>query len=319
MSQVIRISESIYERLEFLAKGFDTPGSVIERLLKFYEKHYTPVSSPTISTPMNVGLQGPVRTLNPDNPGNLSHTRILEGRFGNERVKNWMQIVYVAHKYASGYYGDFEALRKATQSNIVKGPLSESGYHEYPDIGISIQGADSNNSWRNVLHLAKEMNSHIEVSLQWRNNDKAAYPGQKGKLKWEPRKKIGKTHVKVVKIPENIFTIKATRGAAGKGKPSRKGFVVFKNSKVADPITNSYPNSMKILRNKLLDKKRIVKRNDELVLTEDYVFSSSSTAAMILMGRSANGLTEWKTTNGMTLQDYENQDITLSKDSSRRP
>ena len=131
--------------------------------------------------------------------------------------------------------------------------------------------------------------------------------------------KIGKTHINVVKIPENIFTIKATRGADGKGEPSREGFVVFKNSKVADPITNSYPNIMKILRNKLLEEKKIVKRNDELVLTEDYVFSSSSTAAMIVMGRSANGLTEWKTTNGMTLQDYENQDITLSKDSSGRP
>ena len=39
MSQVIRISESIYERLESMAKGFDTPGNVIERLLEFYEKN----------------------------------------------------------------------------------------------------------------------------------------------------------------------------------------------------------------------------------------------------------------------------------------
>ena len=188
MSQVIRISESIYERLESLARGFDTPGNVIEELLEFYEKHHTPVPSHVKSTPKIVTPQVPVKILNPDNPGNLSHTRILEGWFGNERVKNWMQRIYVAHKYASGYYGNFEALRKATQSNIVKGSLSESGYHEYSDIGISIQGENSNNSWRNALHLAREINSHIEVVLQWRNNDKAAYPGQKGKLIWEPAK-----------------------------------------------------------------------------------------------------------------------------------
>lgn len=188
MSQVIRISESIYEQLESMAKGFDTPGNVIERLLEFYEKHHTPVLSPVKTTAANVASQGSVKTLNPDNPGNLSHTKVLEGRFGNERVKNWMQLVYAAHKYASGYYGNFEALRKATQSNIAKGSLSESGYHEFPDIGISIQGENSNNSWRNALHLAREINSHIEVLLQWRNNDKAAYPGQKGKLMWEPVK-----------------------------------------------------------------------------------------------------------------------------------
>lgn len=38
MSQVVRISETIYKRLESLARGFDTPGSVIERLLDFYKK-----------------------------------------------------------------------------------------------------------------------------------------------------------------------------------------------------------------------------------------------------------------------------------------
>jgi len=189
ISQVIRISESTYKRLESLAIGFDTPGNVIEKLLEFYEKHHSPAILSVIKpSPPKVAVQGPIKTLNPDNPGNLSHTRILEGRFGNEKVKNWMQLVYAAHKYASGYYVHFETLRETTQSNIVEGSLSESGYHEYPDIGISIQGENANNSWRNALHLAREINSHIEILLQWRDNEKAAYPGQKGKLIWEPVK-----------------------------------------------------------------------------------------------------------------------------------
>lgn len=66
---------------------------------------------------------------------------------------------------------------------------------------------------------------------------------------------------------------------------------------------------MIILRNKLLEEGIIERINDELVLVEDYVFSSSSTAAMIVMGRSANGLSEWKTSSGMTLQDFENQEV----------
>ena len=42
-----------------------------------------------------------------------------------------------------------------------------------------------------------------------------------------------------------------------------------------------------------------------MILKQDYLFSSSSSAAMIIMGRSANGLTEWKMKLGKTLQDFE--------------
>jgi len=37
MSQVIRISDQLYKRLEEHATGFDTPSNVIERILNFYE------------------------------------------------------------------------------------------------------------------------------------------------------------------------------------------------------------------------------------------------------------------------------------------
>ena len=37
MSQVIRIPEALYQRLENHAQGFDTPANVIEKILNFYE------------------------------------------------------------------------------------------------------------------------------------------------------------------------------------------------------------------------------------------------------------------------------------------
>jgi hypothetical protein len=39
MSQVIRIPETLYKRLENYAQGFDTPANVIERVLNFYESN----------------------------------------------------------------------------------------------------------------------------------------------------------------------------------------------------------------------------------------------------------------------------------------
>lgn len=49
MSQVIRISDEIYSRLESHAVGFDTPQNIIEKLLDFYE-----TSDDATEQPVNV-------------------------------------------------------------------------------------------------------------------------------------------------------------------------------------------------------------------------------------------------------------------------
>jgi hypothetical protein len=104
---------------------------------------------------------------------------------------------------------------------------------------------------------------------------------------------------------EDLFYISAVRGANGIGKTTSEGFVVFENSQVADPVTNSYPKTMQKLRESMISEGVIVKAQDKMIIKKDYLFSSSSTAAMIIMGRSANGLAEWKMKSGKTLQDYE--------------
>ncbi|MCF8295902.1 MAG: GIY-YIG nuclease family protein [Saprospiraceae bacterium] len=104
---------------------------------------------------------------------------------------------------------------------------------------------------------------------------------------------------------EDLFYISTVRGANGIGKTTNEGFVVFENSQVADPVTNSYPKTMQKLRETLISEGVIVNEQDKLILKRDYLFSSSSSAAMIIMGRSANGLTEWKMKSGKTLQVFE--------------
>ncbi len=107
------------------------------------------------------------------------------------------------------------------------------------------------------------------------------------------------------KDEDDLFYVSAVIGANGIGKPTSEGFVVFENSQVADPVTNSYPKTMQKLRDTLISEEIIKKDGDKMIIKRDYLFSSSSSAAMIIMGRSANGLTEWKLKSGKTLQDYE--------------
>lgn len=112
------------------------------------------------------------------------------------------------------------------------------------------------------------------------------------------------------KQKHEIFSIKAARGADGQGEPSSDGFVVLKGSKAAATIVNSMTASFILLRQKLIDDGVLVDKGEFYEFSDDYIFSSPSTAAVMVMGRNANGLTEWKQKDGKTLKDFENNEKT---------
>jgi Domain of unknown function (DUF4357) len=106
---------------------------------------------------------------------------------------------------------------------------------------------------------------------------------------------------------EEIFWIKAARGADSQGRPTSDGFVVFKGSKAALSTVPSMTSSFVKLRETLIKKAVLVQVGEILEFSEDYVFSSPSTAAAMVMGRNANGLEEWKLENGISLKSIETE------------
>lgn len=103
----------------------------------------------------------------------------------------------------------------------------------------------------------------------------------------------------------NNFIIKKGDKIDAKGTPTNEGFVILKDSKVTDKLGTSITASLINLRNKLI--KENILDGENLVFNEDYLFSSPSTAATLILGRSANGLTEWKMKNGKTLKEFEGE------------
>jgi len=110
------------------------------------------------------------------------------------------------------------------------------------------------------------------------------------------------------KQKQNTFYIKAVRGADGQGEPTSDGFVVFKGSKAAGSTVKSITSSFIRLRDKLIDEGVLVNKGECFEFSDDYIFSSPSTAAVMVMGRNANGLIEWKNKDGMTLKKFESID-----------
>jgi len=107
---------------------------------------------------------------------------------------------------------------------------------------------------------------------------------------------------------DDIFTIQSVRGADATGEPTAEGFVIFQGSSVAHTEVNSLTSSFKRMRNELKERGIIEQTDDGYIITDDYVASSPSTAAVIVMGRNANGHTEWKLKDGTTLKEYETAD-----------
>jgi Domain of unknown function (DUF4357) len=112
------------------------------------------------------------------------------------------------------------------------------------------------------------------------------------------------------KQKQESFFIKAARGADGQGEPTSDGFVVFKNSKAAATIVTSMTPNYITYRQKLIDEGVLVNKGEYFEFSDDYIFSSPSTAAVMVMGRNANGLTEWKNKDGKTLKEFESNDKT---------
>lgn len=107
---------------------------------------------------------------------------------------------------------------------------------------------------------------------------------------------------------EELF-LKGARGATGKGKRTTDGFVVLKGSEMASTTVPSFPRGFDSLREELIAGESVIEAQDKLVLSEDILFSSPSAAAAVIMGRSANGLLEWKNKSGKTLKQIEASEI----------
>ena len=103
----------------------------------------------------------------------------------------------------------------------------------------------------------------------------------------------------------DVFYLRGARGAEATGESTSDGFVVYKGSKAAKDTTNSMNFNLIKLREKLTYDSIFIDKVEYLEFSEDFLFSSPSAAAAIVMGRSANGLTEWKLKSGKTLKEFE--------------
>jgi len=92
------------------------------------------------------------------------------------------------------------------------------------------------------------------------------------------------------------------KGVVAAGYESTGGFVVKGGSTIALGEAPSVKQNVHDLRASLLANGVLIRRDSEFEFAQDYEFSSPSLAASVVLGRSANGRTEWSTAEGRTLK-----------------
>ncbi len=104
-----------------------------------------------------------------------------------------------------------------------------------------------------------------------------------------------------------VLTCKG-KGVQATGYEASQGFVVRAGSQaVADTVPSmaQHVRGMYDLRQDLISNGVLAMQGGLYQLTQDYSFTSPSTAAAVVLGRSANGRVEWKAADGRTLKEIQ--------------
>lgn len=105
-------------------------------------------------------------------------------------------------------------------------------------------------------------------------------------------------------VAHTVLTCRG-KGVTASGYEATQGFVVRSGSQAVGesvPSMQQHVRGMFDLRQELIGNGVLQREGDHFLYAQDYVFSSPSTAAAVVLGRSANGRIEWKDAGGRTLK-----------------
>lgn len=191
MMPVVRVNDATFVDLKSVATwlGTETPSQTIDRLVREKmeqlglerddepEEIMTPDASSATSDEGNMEFRSA--------PG-LSFTRVLDASVSGATLgkANWSGVllkVITATKKKNGM--DAKTLSHELQIPSKPYEYSSEGYKYQSELGISIQGQSAQDAWKEIHRLADKHHIAVEVRFQWRENDKAQYPGRIGVLR----------------------------------------------------------------------------------------------------------------------------------------
>jgi len=190
MSPTIEITDEIFARLQKHAIPLvDTSLTVISRALDALEAGD---EDPVVPTGTGTGTGTATakttatgtQSFNPAAAPNLSHTTPrraqVDGHALSKGETYWNPIMFAVITAAAKKGTSAEDLLDLLTIPSVKGKKEGSGYRYLPGAGISVQGQDANNAWKQTYRVASSIGIHVQVVFVWQDTPKAAMPNITG-------------------------------------------------------------------------------------------------------------------------------------------
>lgn len=159
----------------------DTYDSVINRLLDAYEAAQS-VQPKKPGEPLKI--EGNTMHFDPNNAPPLGFTTLTQVVLNGEQFAKadtyWNKVMNRVIIEAAKAGNDADALFKMLTINAAIGEKTDNGYTYLPEAGLSVQGQDSNAAFRQAFQLAEALRINLKVYFYWQDNEKAAYPNQRG-------------------------------------------------------------------------------------------------------------------------------------------
>jgi|SRR5579872_413038 len=177
MPPTIDVSDATFGRLQKYATPLiDSGDSTVAKVLDMLE-----------GTVVRAPAQRPITsTIDPSGPIDLTYTKVTGAKVCGKSLPRsqcyWNSIMLAAIHEAAKQLPAGREIGDLIVVNHVPGRKEVHGYKYQEDLGLSIQGQDSNYAWKAVVHLARETGITAEVDFVWYDNPKAFRPGASGQL-----------------------------------------------------------------------------------------------------------------------------------------
>jgi hypothetical protein len=191
MMPVVRVNDATFVDLKSVATwlGTETPSLTIDRLVreKMEQLDLERDDASGVIVASEAGnATSDNRVMEFHSAPGLSFTRLLDASVGGQALAkvNWSSLllkVIAATKKKNGM--DARELSEELQVPSKPQQYGSEGYKYQAELGISIQGQSAQDAWKEIHRLAEKHSLPVEIRFQWRENDKAQYPGRIGVLR----------------------------------------------------------------------------------------------------------------------------------------
>ena len=181
---VVRLNDATFVDLQSISTwiGAKTPSETIAQLVR--EK------MAALDLERDVELEaeaqeGSGEHMTFDKTPGLSFTKVLSANVDGRALRkpNWAAILLAAIGALKGKGISGQHLVKELQVPAKSSSYEEDGFRYHADLGISVQGQSAQDAWREVSRIADKHHIPVEITFQWRENDKALHPGRTGVLR----------------------------------------------------------------------------------------------------------------------------------------